>query len=74
MIEADPLATLTVVTDTANHVLQVGPPGGLPDPVPDFVGDILGAIGSAVGDVVNGLGERVSDLTPGGEGESAPGR
>lgn len=41
---------------------EIGPPGGLPDPVPDFVGDLLDRIAQGV----DGLGEAIADITPGG--------
>lgn len=51
-----------------------GPPDDLPGPVPSFVEDIIGAIGNfLVEDLAGTLGETVSGLTPGGDGNaSAP--
>jgi hypothetical protein len=43
---------------------EIGPSGGLPGPVPDFVGDLLDRIAGGV----NGLGEALPDITPGGSG------
>jgi hypothetical protein len=45
---------------------DAGPPDSLPEPVPDFVSDVLGAIGDFLSGSLDGLGEAVSDLTPGG--------
>lgn len=44
---------------------DVGPPSGLPDAVPDFVGDVLDAVSEHVENGTEGLGERISGLTPG---------
>lgn len=49
-----------------DDVTEVGPPSDLPDAVPNFVGDLLGTIGEHVQNGVDGLGERISGLTPGG--------
>jgi hypothetical protein len=68
MFETDPVAVVTVAQESARTLAMVGPPGGLPAPVPDFVGNILGEIGSALG--MDGLGETISGLTPGGEGSA----
>jgi len=46
----------------------IGPPGGLPEPVPDFVGDLLDRIAQGV----DGLGEAIADVVPGGEDTPAP--
>lgn len=64
MIEADPLTMATFATDAAQTIAQAGPPSDLPAPVPDFVGDILETVRTAAGE--GGLGERISELTPGG--------
>jgi hypothetical protein len=49
-----------------------GPPSDLPDPVPDFVGDVLGSVTDFVnGEIAEPLGDTVSDLTPGGDGDAA---
>lgn len=72
MFETDPLAVATLATDAVQVTLQAGPPTDLPGPVPEFVGDILGAVGSAMGDAAEGLGETISNLTPGGGAENAP--
>lgn len=70
MFETDPLTMVTVAQDAANMIAQAGPPSGLPAPVPDFVGDILETVGSSAGDAKDGLGEAISEITPGGS-ESA---
>ena len=64
MIEADPLTIVTLANDTAQLVLQAGPPTDLPAQVPDFVSNILEAVRNATGD--GSLGETISGLTPGG--------
>ncbi|MFC6757721.1 MULTISPECIES: hypothetical protein [Haloarcula] len=66
MFETHPLAVLTVVHDAVQTVALVGPPGGLPEQVPGFVGDILGEIGSMPGGAMDGIGETIRGLTPGG--------
>ena len=70
MIEADPLTMVLFANDAAQTVLQAGPPSDLPAQVPDFVSDILDAIRNSSGE--GGLGETISELTPGGN-ESAAG-
>lgn len=50
---------------------QQGPPSDLPGPVPDFVESIHGTIMDHINGTVSGLGEAVSDLTPGGDGDGA---
>lgn len=75
MFETDPLTMVTVAQDAANMIAQAGPPSGLPAPVPDFVGDILETVGSSAGDAKDGLGEAISELTPGGsEGANDAGK
>lgn len=64
MIEADPLTIVTLANDTAQLVLQAGQPSDLPAQVPDFVSNILEAVRNAPVD--GGLGETISELTPGG--------
>ncbi|WP_262178211.1 hypothetical protein [Haloarcula laminariae] len=66
MFETDPFAVVTVVHETAQAVALVGPPSGLPSQVPGFVGDILGEIGSTAGGAMDGIGETIRGLTPGG--------
>ncbi len=66
MFETDPLAAVTVAHDAVQTVALVGPPGGLPSQVPGFVGDILGEIGSMAGGAMDGIGETIRSLTPGG--------
>ncbi|MEF8772102.1 hypothetical protein [Halodesulfurarchaeum sp.] len=70
MIEADPLTIATIANDTAQIVLQAGPPTDLPAQVPDFVSSILETVRSSAGE--GGLGEIISGLTPGGS-EAAEG-
>lgn len=70
MIEADPLTMATLANDAAQVVLQAGPPSDLPAQVPDFVNQILDTVRTSGGE--GGLGEVISDLTPGGS-EAAPG-
>lgn len=70
MIEADPLTMVLFANDAAQTVLQAGPPSELPAQVPDFVSDILDTVRNAAGE--GSLGERISELTPGGN-ESAAG-
>lgn len=70
MLEADPLTIATMAQETTKTVLQAGPPADLPAPVPDFVGQLLEKIQSAAGE--GGLGEMISEITPGG-GEAAAG-
>lgn len=69
MIEADPLATVQITTDATQVVLQAGPPTDLPAQVPDFVTSILDEISASMG----GIGETVSELTPGGTESAARG-
>ncbi|UWG46514.1 Uncharacterized protein HSRCO_0212 [Halanaeroarchaeum sp. HSR-CO] len=69
MIEADPLTIATIATDTAQTIAQAGPPSDLPAQVPDFVGDLLDTVRNAAGD--GGLGEQISELTPGGDETAA---
>lgn len=64
MIEADPLAMATIANNATQTVLQAGPPADLPAQVPDFVSNILETVGGSAGD--GGLGETISELTPGG--------
>lgn len=70
MIEADPLTIATIANDTAQMLLQAGPPADLPAQVPDFVSSILDTVRGSAGD--GGLGEMISGLTPGGS-EAAEG-
>jgi hypothetical protein len=59
--------------DTGPSVdVNVGPPGGLPDVVPDFVGDIHDESGGFLNGSIESLGEAVSSVTPGGDGEPSP--
>ena len=67
MFETDPMLLATWSTDLANTIALAGPPADLPGAVPDFVGDIHEAIRS-FGGGEGGLGETISELTPGGEG------
>lgn len=62
MFEIDPHATIQIANDASQLVLQAGPPTDLPAQVPDFVTSILDEINSSVG----GIGEAISELTPGG--------
>jgi hypothetical protein len=71
MFEADPLTMATLAQNAVDVAAQAGPPTDLPAQVPDFVGNVLGEIGASAGDAMDGLGESISGLTPGG-GE-APG-
>jgi hypothetical protein len=64
MIEADPLTMVLFANDAAQTVLQAGPPSDLPAQVPDFVSNILDAVRDSAGG--GSLGERISELTPGG--------
>ncbi|APE95401.1 hypothetical protein [Halodesulfurarchaeum formicicum] len=64
MIEADPLTILTVATDAGQTLLQAGPPSDLPAQVPDFVTELLDTVRNSTGE--DGLGETISELTPGG--------
>lgn len=68
MIEADPLTMVTFANDAATLFAQASPPVDLPAQVPDFVGDLLSEIRSSAG--MEGLGETISELTPGGEAAS----
>lgn len=70
MIDADPLTMVLFANDAAQTVLQAGPAGDLPAQVPDFVSDILDAVRNSAGE--GGIGETISELTPGGN-ESAAG-
>lgn len=70
MIEADPLTMVTFAHDGAQMVAQAGPPVDMPAQVPDFVSGLLDTIANAAGE--GGLGDRISELTPGG-GEMADG-
>ena len=62
MIEADPLTIAQMATDATEVLLQGGPPTDLPAQVPDFVSEILSQVGASA----DGLGETVSNITPGG--------
>lgn len=62
MIEADPLSMVLFANDATQTVLQAGPPSDLPSQVPDFVSSILDAVRNFTG----GLGETISEITPGG--------
>ena len=64
MFEADPLTIATFANDTAQIVLQAGPPTDLPAQVPDFVSSILETVRGSAGS--GGLGETISGMTPGG--------
>lgn len=64
MIEADPLTMATIANDATQTVLQARPPTDLPAQVPDFVSNILETVSGSAGD--GGLGEAISELTPGG--------
>lgn len=44
-----------------------GPPTDLPGPVPDFVSEIHDLIRGKLDGTVSNLGERIGDVTPGGE-------
>ncbi|MFW5922252.1 MAG: hypothetical protein ACOCRC_02980 [Halodesulfurarchaeum sp.] len=70
MIEADPLTIAQMASDTAQTIMQAGPPSDLPAQVPDFVSSILDTVRSSAGE--GGLGEAISGLTPGGS-EAADG-
>jgi len=71
MFEADPLTTATLATDAARTVLQVGPPADAAAQAPAFVQDILAEVGSSAGDAAGGLGETISEMTPGGSDAAA---
>ncbi|WP_144924195.1 hypothetical protein [Halorubrum salsamenti] len=71
MFEADPVTMATLATDAAQTVLQVGPPADAAGQPPAFVQDILAEVGSSAGDAAGGIGETVSDLTPGGSDVAA---
>ncbi|WP_123623251.1 hypothetical protein [Halorubrum sp. CSM-61] len=73
MFEADPLTTATLATDAAKTALQVGPPADAASQAPAFVQEILVEVGSSAGDAAGGLGETISDLTPGGSGVAEAG-
>lgn len=64
MIEVDPLTMVPIANDATQLILQVGPPSDLPAQVPDFVSDILDLVRNSAGE--GGLGDQISDLTPGG--------
>lgn len=64
MFEADPVTIATLANDTAQTVLQVGPPTDVPAQVPDFVSNIFETVSGSAGN--GGLGETISGLTPGG--------
>ncbi|SEH46631.1 hypothetical protein SAMN05192561_102182 [Halopenitus malekzadehii] len=66
MFETDPMLLVTWGTDLADTIALAGPPADLPGAVPDFVGEIHDAIRS-FGGGEGGLGETISELTPGGE-------
>jgi hypothetical protein len=67
MIDADPLTIAQLATDTTQVLLQAGPPADLPTQVPDFVSEIMRAVGSSA----DGIGEAVSNITPGGSESGA---
>ncbi len=64
MVEADLITIAPIANDAAHMIAQAGPPTGLPSQVPDFLTGLLDTIGNAAGE--GGLGERISELTPGG--------
>ncbi|WP_096389409.1 hypothetical protein [Halopenitus persicus] len=66
MFETDPTLLATWSTDLVDTLALAGPPADLPGAVPDFVGEIHDAIRS-FGGGEGGLGETISELTPGGE-------
>lgn len=49
---------------------QAGPPVDMPDPVPDFVVEIHSTIGDYLEGGLDSLGDAVSSITPGDDGES----
>ena len=71
MFELEPTLVATTLHDLSNALALVGPPGGLPEQVPTFVGDLLDTVGPAVDGTVDGLGDAVRSVTPGGPA-SAP--
>ncbi|WP_280536548.1 hypothetical protein [Halopenitus sp. POP-27] len=72
MFETDPSLLATWSIDLAETIALAGPPADLPGAVPDFVGEIHDAIRS-FGGGEGGIGETISELTPGGEGGAGAG-
>ncbi|MFW5965271.1 MAG: hypothetical protein ACOCP3_00800 [Halodesulfurarchaeum sp.] len=72
MIDVDPITTVLIANDAAQTILQAGPPGDLPAEVPEFVSNILDAVSGSAGE--GGLGETISNLTPGGSESAGSGK
>lgn len=67
MFEADPLTMATFAHNAVDVAVHATASSDLPAQVPDFVGHILGEIGSTAHGAMDGLGQTISDMTPGGE-------
>lgn len=65
MFDSDPLTMVSFAHDAVQLAMQAGPPADLPTQVPDFVGRLLGEISASAADTAGGLGETISELTPG---------
>jgi hypothetical protein len=67
-------ANATDDAGAAGPPVEVGPPGGLPDPVPEFVGDLHGTIQDHVTGALDGsLGESIRGLVGGDAGDESDG-